>query len=224
MSFSIEEFKSRGLVHGGARPSLFSVYVPDFPSLSISGTPLPSSTEVTSKIRFLAKAASLPASNMEYVDVPYMSRKIRVNGDRMFSDWSITVMNDEDFTIRRAMEGWHQVINAREPNVQDGIGLSGPYHYKRDIVVSQYGKTGQGAGGGLEALGGTNDPVPIYQYTLVGAFPVAVDAIPLDWDDVNRIEQFDVTFTYDYWEPADITELAGGVGGLGVNSGNSLGL
>jgi len=212
MTFSIEEFKHQGLVHGGARPSQFSVYIPDFPNLSLNGgAAQPSGTTISTKIRFLAKAASLPPSNIDYIDVPYMSRKIRVNGDRTFSDWAITVMNDEDFMIRRAFEGWHQAINAREQNLQAGEGLSGPHFYKRDILVTQYGKTGQSPGGGQGIITGS-DAQPIYEYTLVGAFPISIDAISLDWERINEVEQFDVTFTYDYWEPVNIS-------GMGLQNG-----
>lgn len=197
MTFSIEDFKSNGLVYGGARPSLFKVIIPNMPNGDTGGT---SGANLTSKISYLAKAASLPPSIIDYIDVPYMSRKIRVNGDRTFPDWTITIMNDEVFDIRRAFEAWHQYINSREPNRQFGPGLSEANSYKVDLLVHQYSKTGNGAG--AEALSViADDAVPIATYTMVGAFPTSIGPIGLDWDYVNQIEQFDVTFTYDYWEP-----------------------
>lgn len=206
MTFSINEFKAKGLIYGGARPSLFRVEMPLIPN-STGGT-----NNITDVISFTAKAASLPPSLIDYIDVPYMSRKIKVSGDRTFPDWVITVMNDEDFPVRGPLEEWHQAINARERNRMFGAGLSPISMYKRDLVVHQYSKTGNNADGNtsnIRASNGSDDASPIRSYTLVGAFPTSIDGISLDWDTVNQIEQFDVTFAYDYWEPRVIDSNEG---------------
>lgn len=200
MAFSIEEFKSNGVIYGGARPSLFQVFIPPFPD----GTAPGSNHNLTEKLAFLARAASIPPSIIDQIEVPYFSRKIKVNGDRTFPDWSMTVMNDEDF-IRQALEDWHQAINSREPNRQFGSGLALVSNYKRDIIVYQYGKTGTGPGGEAFSSATLASASPIAKYTLYGAFPILVSAIGLDWDATNQIETFDVTFAYDYWEPFENT-------------------
>ena len=48
--------------------------------------------------------ASLPASNIANIDVPFRGRIFKVAGDRTIENWSITVINDEDFAIRNAFE------------------------------------------------------------------------------------------------------------------------
>lgn len=204
MTFSIEKFKSKGLIYGGARPSLFRVFIPPFDGVEFGSV---NTHNLSEEISFLAKAASIPASMIDYIDVPYFSRKVRVNGDRTFADWSITCMNDEDFTIRAAFEQWHEFINSREPNRQFGDGFALVSAYKRDLIVYQYGKTGNGAGDGSFNAGGTlvDDATPIAKYVMHGAFPTSISPIGLDWDYVNQIEQFDVTFAYDYWEPYENT-------------------
>lgn len=202
MAYSIEGFKGNGVIYGGARPSLFEVFIPPFPDGSVPG----SNHNLMEKLTAVCKAASIPPSIMDYIDIPYFSRKIRVNGDRTFPDWTVTVMNDEDF-VRQAFEDWHEAINAREANRQFGTGYALVSNYKRDIVVYQYGKTGTGegnlAGNGVGFLGSGAEPIA--KYTLYGAFPTAISPIGLDWDFTNQIEEFDVTFTYDYWEPYENT-------------------
>lgn len=198
MTFSIEKFKNGGLRFGGARPTLFRVFIPIFQGAETDH-------DIHEKITFLAKATSIPPSIIDYIDIPYMGRKVRVNGDRTFPDWTVTVMNDEDFEIRRALEDWHQFINSREKNIQHGTGYSLVSRYKEDLEVYQYGKTGDGPGGvpstiGTTLGGGEDEPTPIATYTFVGAFPTSISPIALDWDSVNQVEQFDVTFAYDYWE------------------------
>lgn len=198
MTFDIEKFKSSGLIYGGARPSLFKVFVPPMPGLG---------GDLTEKISYVAKAASIPPSVIAYIDVPYMSRHIRLNGDRTFPEWTMSILNDEDFSVRHAFEMWHQHINKRRENCQDGTGLV--KDYKLDLTVHQYSKACDPSFvlGKTSAtnLAGPDQARPIRTYTLVGAFPTEIGPIGLDWDARDTIEQFDVTFAYDYWEPLEIT-------------------
>ena len=45
----------------------------------------------------MIKAANLPASNVNVIDVPFRGRNLKVAGDRTFDVWTITVINDVDF-------------------------------------------------------------------------------------------------------------------------------
>lgn len=174
MAFNIEKFKQEGLSFGGARPSLFKVQLTDWPQ-ALVGSP--------QKLSFLAKASSIPPSVVESIDIPYFGRKIKIVGDRVFPNWSVTVMNEEDFDLRNSFMNWHEYMNSKVPNKLTGDGSLNSY--KRNINVIQYTKSGD----------------ITFTCTLVGAFPVTVDAIQLDWDAINQIEQFDVEFAYDYWIP-----------------------
>ena len=40
-------------------------------------------------------------------------------------------------------------------------------------------------------------------YKFVDAWPVEVGATGLSWDENNRIQTFDVTFMFNYWEPGE---------------------
>ena len=184
MAFNIEAFKANGLIGGGARPSLFEVRM----------TALPTSiAAVQEKVTFLAATASLPSSELDLVEIPYFGRRIRIAGERLFKDWTITIMNDEDFKLRDMFESWSNKINAHVSNRQD----SPPgdlLDYKVDSVeVLQYGKTGPGVDSGV-----------IRSYQFFGMFPLRVEQIPLDWGRGNTIETFDVTFMYDYWVPTAV--------------------
>jgi hypothetical protein len=183
MAFNIESFKSNGLIYGGARPSLFKVIM-GFPqgAAGIQADP--------QRASFLIRAAQLPASTVDPIDIPYFGRKIKIAGDRTFADWTITVMNDEDFQLRNSFEAWLNYINTHVSN-RSGEGNIIPSDYKVAIEVQQYGKAGPSDEAGI-----------IRSYLLSGAFPTSVDAISLDWDTTNTVETFDVTFAYDYWEPA----------------------
>lgn len=201
MPFSINDFKANGLNRGGARPTLFQVLIPNFPSLGsggiVGGTI--GGPSLSSKVGLLAKSASIPPSLVDSVDAGYMGRKIKLAGDRIFPNWSCTIMNDEDFQVRNVFEDWHEILNSREPNLLTRVAPAGgvtvgstdPNNYKRDITLIQFSKAG----------------FEIKIYTLIGAFPVTISPITLDYDATNSLEQFDVEFAYDYWQPTDASSI-----------------
>jgi len=185
MAFNIDVFRAKGLIDGGARPCLFNVLV-SFPP----GSPGPVNS--TAGISLLASAASLPASIIEEVRVPYFGRFIKLEGNRTYQDWSCTVLNDEDFLFRNAFEDWHNRMNFIVSNMLAAEFVN--QAYKQDVHVQQYDKQGPDGESGV-----------IRSYQLVGAWPSVVSPITLDWGDVNRIEQFEVTFSYDYYLPGGTT-------------------
>ena len=190
MVFNIAQFKARGLVYGGARPALFSVSVTPPPAADIK------QASVT-KFTFTARAASLPESNIDSIQVPYFGRKIKIAGDRTFADWRVTVMNDEDFGVRSMFEKWSNAMNKHVNNTR--LSALSFENYKSTMEVVQYGKDGQ----------------EIRSYQIIGAFPTVIDAIELDWDTTNAVETFNVGFAYDYWIP--YTEISPGKSDGGIN-------
>jgi hypothetical protein len=176
MPFNIATFKTNGLVYGGARPSLFNVF------LSVPGGIGIDNVSVQ-KFTFVCRTAELPEMTISNIEVPYFGRKIKVAGERSFADWSVTVMNDEDFSVRAMFEAWNNAINRLVSNVRDP-NLSAE-QYKTDLEIFQYGKAGE----------------ILRSYTLIGAFPLQLGAISLGWDSANAVEEFTVNFSYDYWVP-----------------------
>ena len=177
--FNISTFKTRGLTLGGARPTLFEVYLT--PPSGIGAD-----AESADKFRFTCSAAQLPAAQIQPIDVGYFGRKIKLQGDRTFGDWQVTVMNDEDFLVRSMFEKWSNALNSLESNVRSTNFSVDENSYKVDLTVIQYGKAGD----------------LIRAYDIIGAFPTNVDGIALNWDTQNQIETFTVTFAYDYWLPS----------------------
>ena len=110
----------------------------------------------------------------------------------MFAPWTIQVINDEDFLIRNSLEAWMNEINHHQENLR-GFGSAAPAEYKADASVIQFSKTG----------------VPIREYKFSGMFPQEISEIDLNWDSVDQIEEFAVTFQYDYWTVEGATGDAG---------------
>jgi hypothetical protein len=183
MAFNVSNFRSDGLKYGGARPSLFKILVSPPAGIGIGSS-------TTKQLSLLARSAQLPAVTIDTVEAPYFGRKIKLQGDRTWADWTITVMNDEDFALRSVFESWSNEMNTFVSN-RNSFGDSA-LAYKVDGIVQQYGKAGPKDEGGV-----------IRSYKMVGIFPTTIGAINLDWDATNQIEVYDVTFSVDWVEPVE---------------------
>ena len=182
MAFSIESFKSDGLLLGGARPSLFRVTI-TFP---------PTVMAPRARQSLLINATELPGSIIDEVSVPYFGRIVKYKGDRRFMDWTVTILNDEDFMLRDAFESWQNQMNYLESNI---MGEQFAYQqYKQDCVVEQFAKDGVPATAG-------GDGRTVRSYQMIGAWPSQVSPIALSWGQQNEIETFNVTFAFDWWAP-----------------------
>ena len=182
MANTIQDFKS-ALNGGGARPNLFEVTMETPPGV-----------DLTLDFPILCKAAALPASNIASIDVPFRGRIFKVAGDRTFDTWTVTIINDQDFNIRNAMERWMQLIG----QYGDGSGATNPTEYMRNANVKQFkrGKSNTGFnipfGSGLEVAA---------NYKFYDVFPTNVSAIDLSYDSSDTIEEFTVEFQVQYWTP-----------------------
>ena len=177
MAFALSDFKTN-LTGGGARPALFTVEL-KYPTAVKQDKTIPS--------RFLVKGASIPASTIGTYDVFYHGKAIHVAGDRTFETWDTTIINDEDYGIRIALEKWMDLLADHKLNTRVGFSSSEGEQasYKQDIFVTQFGKDGEHK----------------HHYHFLGAFPTTISAIPLDWGTASEIEEYTVTWTYDKWMP-----------------------
>lgn len=174
MAFNVNEFRSQ-MVGDGARPNLFDVSMP-FPAIAFPG-------DAQRKLNFMCRSAQLPGSSVGTVPVQYFGRELKFAGNRTFSSWNLTVINDEDFVVRKAFERWMNSINSHNANVRNPAALN-PGTYTSDAEVYQYGKNGN----------------ILKNYRFIGCFPVDLSPIDLDWGSNDSIEEFSVTLEYQWWD------------------------
>jgi len=175
MSFNVAEFRAN-MVGDGARPNLFEVtliFPPFVDNGSLAGQ----------KVSFMGKAAQLPGSSIGTAPLFYFGRELKFAGNRTFPQWSLTVINDEDFTIRGGIESWMNSINNHVQNLRDDVAYS-PTDYSTDAIVTQFGKDG----------------TILKEYKFVGMFPIDLAPIDLDWGSNDSIEEYGITFDYQWWE------------------------
>lgn len=173
MAFNVFEFRSQ-MQGDGARPNLFEVQL-TFPTFINPGS-------ASRKVTFMAKTASLPGSTIGHVPVFYFGRETKLAGNRTFPEWTLSILNDEDFAVRNAFEKWMNSINRHVSNVRD-LAAGNSLGYATQALVKQFAKTG----GVLK------------QYTFEGIFPVDVSQIDLDWGSNDTIEEYSVTLAYQWF-------------------------
>ena len=184
---TITDFKSK-MAGGGARPNLFEVELV-FPD------PIAIENDVKEKSRFLVKAALLPASNITPIEVNFRGRILKIAGDRTFDTWTVTVINDVDFSIRSAMEKWMDFINSME----DATGAQDPALYQPDAYVHQLDRDGS----------------TLRSYKFHDIFPTNISAIDLSYETVDTVEEFTVEFQVQWWEA--IKGIGSNAGGEAIN-------
>lgn len=197
-TFSLETF--RDAIGAGSRPNLFLVKVtpPSVPGVNLQG------------FEYVCRAASLPGSTMGLIEIPMNGgRRLKIAGDRTFPEWTTTVLNDENFLIRSQFELWQNNI------------------VKTNYNLSTVGDRRIGIGEPIDATGARNDTsgltngiVEVYQLDssgqsvrkaekkLLNCWPSDISTIDLSYDTTDTVEEFTVTWTYDYWVNQSNAEIS----------------
>lgn len=166
----IDDFRAQ-LSGGGARPSQFVVTLM-FPSWVNGG-------DASARSQFMVKSASLPASIIAPIEVPYRGRIAKIAGERQFANWNVTVINDNDFMVRNALEKWSDgVLNHTQTN-----GRLAPLDYAVNLYVTQLDR---------------ND-MAIKEYRFHNCFPQNISEMQLDFGLTQNVAEFQVEFSVDYW-------------------------
>jgi hypothetical protein len=179
---TISQFKS-ALKGGGARPNLFEVELTTLPT----GISWDADT-----FKYLCKAAAIPASNIAEIGVPFRGRTFKVAGDRTIDNWTVTIINDEDFKLRRAFESWTELVARLDNN----LGATNPGAYMSNATVYQLGR-------GSSVNSTTNageDSSILAAYQFIDIFPTNVSNIDLSYDSSDTIEEFTVEFQVQSYE------------------------
>ena len=158
------------LEYGGARPSLFEFTV----------SAAPSGVDATlSKVHLYCNVSEIPPLTLTPIERQYFGRTVKIPGDLVFADLTTTIINTEKYNVRNELETWMEVINGTisntgEADVNFGTGTAKLIHYQKD---------------GEDTM----------TYEFVDIWPTAISEIALSYDTASDIEQFDVTWAYNYY-------------------------
>jgi hypothetical protein len=167
------------LPYGGARPSLFEFQITATPT-GVDGS--------LSSVSLYCNVSEIPPLTLTPIERQYFGRTVKIPGDLVFADLTTTIINTETFNVRNELEKWMEVINGTVDNIgvaddNFGTGTAQLIHYQKD---------------GEKTM----------TYEFVDCWPTAVSEIALSYDTASDIEQFDVTWAYNYY-----TQTGGTVAG-----------
>ena len=143
----------------------------------------------------MVKAAALPASNIAPIDINFRGRILKIAGDRTFDTWTITVMNDVDFSIRNAFELWMNQIN----KLSDNTGTTNPAEYQPDAYVHQLDRDGS----------------TLRTYKFHDVLPTNLSQIDLSYETTDTIQEFTVELQVQWYEA--IKGVGANVGGDSIS-------
>lgn len=179
MFATIDQLK--GALATGARANLFRVDV-TFPSTVITDANSTSGL-LTQQMSLLCKSAAVPGFTVGVIEVPFRAgRRIKIPGDRTFADWSVTVINDENHTVRSAFNAWVDYISTSDYDSTSKAKGGVAQDYYSTVLVSH-----------LDAQGAV-----VRKYQLEMAYPTDVGALDLSYDSTDTISDFTVNFQYHY--------------------------
>ena len=158
------------LQYGGARPALFDMTI---------FSPLLTGVDLGS-MSFHCNVSAIPPLTVTPIEKQYFGRTVKIPGDIVFGDLSTTIINAEDYKIRNAIEVWMDNINT----TVDNEGFSDNDSWAASASLRQYGKDGNA----------------IIDYDFWDIWPTTITEIALSYDTASDIEQFDVTWAYNYYE------------------------
>ena len=176
MAFKLSNFKSNiSAQSGGARPALYQIDINHFSA----------SSSLSTEQNILCKAASIPAANIAPLPVNYAGRAYKWNGFRTYDNWTVTVINDEDFAIRNTMTNWMRYMAGKmdgERTSLYGNPLVGKNWFDGDATVKQLSTSGS----------------VLQTYKFEYLWPTEIAGIPVDWSS-DAIQEYTITFAFDYW-------------------------
>lgn len=208
MPISVTKLRDK-LTGGGARPSLFYAKI-NFANI-LGGTGLGETISNIvgggsgTNISFFMKASQIPESSLNAVPMNFLGREFKVpSTDRTFQDWTVQIINDEDFRIRHVFESWIEHITPGGAIFDTKASFGPSNSVFCDMEVHQLRKDGN-----VSSFGTTGNEQYYGSYYFKDAFPTNVSGIDLSWDTKDSIEEFSVQFAYQYWEKIPLADRDG---------------
>lgn len=130
---------------------------------------------VDKSLSFSGKGTQLPSSELGVLEIPHRGRKLKVPGQRTFSDWTVTVMETQSMEVRIKLEEWMELLNGSYTNEIDSSR----------VVTARVALV---RGDGQKSI----------TFNLFGAFPTNIGTVDVSFDEQTAPLEYQVTFSYAY--------------------------
>jgi len=166
----------KGALGAGARASKYRV------NFSV-----PAAVPVTSNLQnvdALCKASNFPSVTIGQIEVFSQGRKLMLPGDTTYTNaWTLSFYNTEDHALRKDMISWMKAADHFQNNSHSG----NPAALMGELSVEQLDSAGN----------------PTAKYTFHNVFVQEVGELAVGDDQIDTIQEFDVTFSFTDWVVGD---------------------
>lgn len=132
----------------------------------------------------LCKASNFPAMTIGQIELFSQGRKLIIPGDTTYTNtWTLTFYNTEDHGLRRDMISWMKSVD----HFQDNSHSGNPVSVMGELSVEQLDSAGN----------------PTTKYTFHNVFVQEVGELTIGDDQVDTIQEFDITFSFTDWVVGD---------------------
>ena len=135
----------------------------------------------------MSSEAQIPFMTVGQVTVPFRGMNLKLAGDRTFEAWTVTVINDVEFSVRSALEAWQLDIS----QLDSGIGAINNDYLLSRAFVEQLNK----------------DDSVLARYEFFNMFPQNIGGIELNMGTADEVETFEVSFDYSHWEKSYLIKV-----------------
>ena len=158
------------LAYGGARPSLFDI------SITTAGDV----SAMPSDVQTLCNVSAIPPLTLTPIERQYFGRTVKIPGDIVFGDLTTSIINTETMDVKKVLEEWMEAINGATSN----LGFSDSTSMYGTVILTQYSKDGDS----------------LMKWSFKDCWPTSIAEVALSYDTASDIEQFDVTWAYNYYQ------------------------
>ena len=189
---SLNQFKSG--FYGGTRQNRFL----------ISGNfPAPQDGSITSNTSganssggsfYHVRSTLIPTLQTSTISYDYFGRKYNYPGEKLYSTWSVSVMDDNPaavsvtYNLWKRFQQWHDWINNHQTNTT--LYINYPDSYKSSWTVRHLDLNGSKV---------------LKEFTMHGCWPSTVSQLSLNMMTPNNMNMFSVVVVFDYIEITGIT-------------------
>jgi hypothetical protein len=183
MTFSPDKFRTHIAAHGDlAKPSKFEVKVFRGNTVDV--------TEASRGLSLQCEAAELPGFNINTIESKVYGPSWHIASIPTYSDVTLTFLCATNMWEKSYFENWMQkIIPTGYINNTTLTDVSPHAQYRDDyfstIFIDQYAEY--------------NSSKPSYRCALIGAFPISMASLSLNWGDSDGVHRLQVTFKYSKW-------------------------
>lgn len=166
----------KGAIGAGARANKYRV--------NFSVPAAVSTTSTLQNADALCKASAFPSMTIGQIEVFSQGRKLILPGDTTYTNtWALTFYNTEDHGLRKDMIAWMKAADHFQNNQHSG----NPASVMGELSCEQLDSAGN----------------PTVKYTFHNVFVQEVGELAVGDDQVDTIQEYEVTFSFSDWVVGD---------------------